>query len=224
MIFDRLAIGTANWGKEYNGTKVPEDDQKQILDYCQCSGIDMIDTATAYEWDWTKASSYFLKTVKIQRGEILPTRDDHVRIMGHTLEAYLAIGDKAGKRLFGSAAGVSIYSVRDAEKLMRFCLPACIQVPYSIFDRRFENYFGSWKANDIKIHVRSVFLRGKLLKKFKPWECIAFCLMNPYIDRVILGADSFEQFKQNLQPLHRMNSAEIHDENILDPRKWKDNK
>lgn len=24
MVFDRLAIGTANWGKEYNGAKVSE--------------------------------------------------------------------------------------------------------------------------------------------------------------------------------------------------------
>jgi hypothetical protein len=44
--------------------------------------------------------------------------------------------------------------------------------------------------------------------------------MNPYIDKVILGADSFEQFRDNLAPLFYMNNLKKDDLNIIDPRKW----
>ena len=181
MIFDRLAIGTANWGKEYNGAKVPEDDQKRILDYCYCSGIDTIHTSKDYGWDWSKVNSFF---------EIITKEEGCVSLYEPPNKAYI------GKIL---------------------------QVPYSIYDRRLEKHFPEWKGDiwECQIHVRSIFLRGKILEAgFTPVQCIAFCLMNPNIDRVILGADSYEQFKNNLKPFHRWNTAEKHDINLLDCRRW----
>ncbi|MCJ7482668.1 MAG: hypothetical protein MUO31_06855 [Thermodesulfovibrionales bacterium] len=206
MIFDRLAIGTANWGREYNGAKVSEDDQKRILDYCQCSGIDMIDTATAYGWDWTKVSSYFNIIVKVKSND----KVDNVIKMAHSLEDYKAIDPVCN--------GCSIYS---PEERMYVYGGSVIQIPYSIYDRRFEPYLESmrYECNNT-IHVRSIFLRGKILKEFSPQQCISFCLMNPNIDRVIIGADSYKQFKENLRPFHDMNVAEKHDINLLDCRKW----
>jgi len=138
MIFNRLAIGTANWGKEYNGSKVSEDDQKRILDYCQCSGIDTIHTSAAYGWDYSKLNSYF---------RIITKEQDCLSIYDYS-EVPLRLSD---------------------EKIL--------QVPYSIYDRRFEGVFPLLKSQVPEIHVRSIFLRGRLLVKFKPWECIAFCLI-----------------------------------------------
>ncbi|KKM22426.1 hypothetical protein LCGC14_1625480 [marine sediment metagenome] len=181
MIFSRLAIGTANWGREYNGTKVPEKDIEKILSYCQCSGIDTIHTSAAYGWDWSKVNSYF-RVITKEKG------------------------------------CVSIYE--PSEVPIALTNQTILQVPYSIYDRRFESMFSSWKGSEI--HVRSIFLRGKLLEKFTPWECIAFCLMNPNVDRVIIGVDSYEQLKDDLRILHRMNSAEITDLDVIDPRRWKE--
>lgn len=225
MIFNRLAIGTANWQKEYNGAKVSEDDQKRILDYCQCSGIDMIDTATAYEWDWTKVSSYFNVVVKVRHEDDI----NYVKstnpycIMAHSYEYYMKeyLLDYSLASGCRGKHGVSLYEAQNLDTYMT-CLDIA-QVPYSIYDRRFEFMTANLKkerTSPIEIHVRSIFLRGKILEKFQSWQCIAFCLMNPHVDRVIIGADSYKQFKENLQPFHDMNAAEKHDINLLDPRLW----
>ena len=212
MIFDRLAIGTGNWGKEYNGAKVSEDDQKRILDYCQCSGIDMIDTATAYEWDWTKVSSYFNVVVKVKShddvGYVRGTKPYCLMSHDNTMDSICCMYD--------GPWGVSCYEP-SARRIGRIS-PDVIQVPYSLYDRRFEHYI---ETEDAEIHVRSIFLRGKIIQAgVEPWKCIAFCLMNPYIDRVIIGADSYEQFKENLRPFPRMDVMKKSNENLLDPRKW----
>lgn len=179
MIFKRLAIGTANWGKKYNGAKVSEDDQKRILDYCQSSGIDTIHASSAYGWDYSGVNSYF---------RIITKEEDCL-------------------------------SVYEPSEIPLKIPQDILMVPYSIFDRRFAIAISD--HSECEVHVRSIFLRGKLLEKFKPWDCIMFCLMNPNIDRVIIGVDSFEQLKDNLRPFHRMVAVEIHDKSILDPRQWK---
>ena len=220
-IFSRLALGTAAWGKEYNGVKISEDEQKRILDYCQCSGIDLIDTATAYEWDWTKISSYFDVVVKVQVGEdinpILET--EPYAILGHNIETYhylRAMNKEFGRTKQHVKRGVSVY-----EPTYDMYGGSIVQIPYSIYDRRWESYIAEQAEDDTyEIHVRSIFLRGKILERFKPWECIAFCLANPYIDRIIIGVDSYQQLKDNLRIFHRWESSSVEDENILDPRKW----
>lgn len=222
-VFKRLGIGTANWGKEYNGSKVPEKDQREILDLCMCKGIDLIDTATAYENNvLDMASSFFKIVTKVQL-------DDDVFEMqrrGSCYYAVLAHGwwKTCGNNLlrlrhegFLERVGISIYT---PEKIPVNNINI-IQVPYSLFDRRFEPYFPELKRRNIEIHVRSIFLRGKVLEKVKPHEAIAFCLMNPYVDRVIMGVDSVDQFKENLDYFHWLDSLKITDENILDPRRWK---
>lgn len=176
-IFSRLAIGSANFGHEYNGAKVSEDDIEKILSYCMSSGIDTIHTSSAYGWDYSKVNSYF---------EIITKEQDCL----------------------------SVYELSEIPFRIQH---DTLMVPYSIFDRRFENVIQRVKC---EVHVRSVFLRGVLLEKFSPTDCIMFALMNPHIDRVIIGVDSYEQLKDNLRPLHRMNSAEVHDLDIIDPRRW----
>ena len=101
-----------------------------------------------------------------------------------------------------------------------------IQLPYSIFDQRFEPYFSELKKRGIEIHVRSVFLQGLFFKKPEELNgnftaikekiktinqisknmntsiasvCIKFALMNENIDKVIVGVDSIENLKENLR-------------------------
>lgn len=215
MIFDRLAIGTANWGRKYNGAKVSEDDQKRILDFCQSSGIDTIDTATAYGWDWSKVNSFFNLIIKVQADDDLKPliKRRPYCIMEHTSKR----GRSEEVRMKAMRYGISVYSRSDidfpVDKDYRYDV---IQLPYSIYDRRFEDLFPLLKGQNTEIHVRSIFLRGRLLQDFNASSCIDFCLMNPCIDKVIIGADSFEQFRDNLRHLHRMNSVRKTDEKFLE--------
>ena len=219
-LFGRLAIGSANWGHEYNGVRVSDDDQHRILDYAMSCGIDMIDTATAYGIDWTKWNSYFKRVIKINENDSLVHIKKIVEsqpycVMAHDDHVLTRLGDVL--RYTSIKKGISIYESFKGyvEKAI-----SVVQLPYSLYDRRFEQEF-EWLTHT-EIHVRSIFLRGKILEKTTPQECIKFCLCNPYVDRVIIGADSFEQFKDNVHWIHEWNRMEKHDEQLLDPRKWSD--
>jgi len=214
-LFSRIGIGTAGWAKPYNGVRVSDDDQKRIMDYAMSCGIDMIDTATAYGVDWTKWSSYFKIVLKIKATDDWSNLPDAWCIMAHESEAIDTCLDAYGKY---PTWGVSAYVPQDLIDIR----PLVVQVPYSLYDRRFEDYFAGLQFANCEIHVRSVFLRGKIFEKTTPQECLKFVLCNPYVDRVIIGADSFEQFRNNVQFIHTWNSMEKHDEQLLDPRKWSD--
>lgn len=209
---NRLAIGTANWGQEYNGVKVPESEQEKILDFCQEVGIDMIDTATAYEWDWTRLEDYFKVIVKVSAGDDISAikAARPCWIMTHNLQEL-----PCAKNI----QGASLYNVEDCLRL-KFQYIDLLQVPYSLYDRRFESLLSMWKECYVQIHVRSIFLRGRILEKATPHECISFCLMNPNVDRVIMGVDSLQQLQDNLAGLIKMDSLKVTDETILDPRQW----
>jgi len=217
VIFDRLAIGTANFGKEYNGVKVPETEQRKILDYCRDVGVDMLDTATAYGTHNIEAEG-FKKVIKwqsaneVRKSEINP--DEVYCMMAHNS----LILDFDGWALFN---GASLYYPGEN---LRAGHCKILQVPYSLYDRRFENIFPALKARGAEIHVRSVFLRGRILEKVLPHDCISFCLMNPYVDRVIIGVDSLEQLKKNLETFVMFDSLKTDDEEIIDPRRWKNEK
>jgi len=228
-LFSRIAIGTANWGREYNGARVSDDDQQRILDYAMSSGIDMIDTATAYGWDWTKVNSYFKVVVKIQdeAGLVLASKEGPYCIMAHAKDVFdgllakysLSIQDKNMK------IGASLYNCEEADNIVE-AFADIIQIPYSLYDRRASCWMEYIKRECplAEIHVRSIFLRGRILEKTTPQECIKFALCNPNIDRVIIGADSYQQFKDNLHFIHEWNRMEKHDLKLLDPRQWEEHK
>ncbi|MFH1847094.1 MAG: aldo/keto reductase [Candidatus Omnitrophota bacterium] len=122
--------------------------------------------------------------------------------------------------------GFSLYAREEAEFLEdRQIAFDIVQVPYSVFDRRFEPYFEKWRKKGIKIFARSVFLQGaafmdpdklkgilgkagarlnrlnELSKRYKiPLHaiCLNFALLNPDVDHVIIGVDSLGQAKMNL--------------------------
>lgn len=218
--FERIAIGTANWGKEYNGVKVSEGDIDKILGYAQCAGIDTIDCATAYGWDWTQVNSFFRKIVKVNANDSMAVLqkiadDDTAEIMAHDFVT-------AQQSLGASCTGISIYTNRDYYNLNSDARDAVstIEVPYSLYDRRFAQFIkDEWEYH--VIIARSIFLRGKIIQDGIPAEeCIKFCLANPYIDKIIIGVDSIEQLQRNLDFIHKWNNLEKHDEALLDPRKW----
>ncbi len=154
--------------------------------------------------------------------------------------------------------GVSIYSPRELEELdkrdIKFDL---VQFPHSIFDRRFEKYARGLKQRNIEIHARSIFLQGLAFMKadqlpghlkeagvplrrladlsFKhgisiPSLCLNFALLNPHIDRVIMGVDGLRHFEENLKSFEdldkvrgiydQLQELSINNEEVLLPHKW----
>ena len=133
-----------------------------------------------------------------------------------------------------------------------------IQFPFSILDQRFVPYLQKLKEMNKEIHVRSVFLQGLVFKpacelsdrflKIKSKLdilnkysdelntsissiCLNFALLNPLIDRVIIGVDSLENLMENLQGLSHKEKVKMiysnlislkeDDENIILPINWK---
>ena len=155
--------------------------------------------------------------------------------------------------------GFSLYYPEELEFLLdnnvEFDL---IQIAYSLFDQRFEKYFPLLHERNIEIHVRSAFLQGlffinpdrlgeyfdkvkkKLLLIHKLSKetglsiasiCINFALLNPNVDKVVIGVDSLNNLKENVNVLKDyeivkkhikfLRTLNINDTNILFPHFWK---
>lgn len=122
--------------------------------------------------------------------------------------------------------GFSLYFTKELDYLLNNNIQFdLIQIPYNIFDRRFEKYFDELKLRNIEIHVRSVFLQGLFFKKPEELSnyfasvkskidkihkksiekgisiaefCLKFAVYNPNIDKVVIGIDSKKQLMENI--------------------------
>lgn len=134
-------------------------------------------------------------------------------------------------------------------------LPDIIQSPLNIFDQRLveSGWLTKLAGQGIRVHVRSIFLQGLLLMPavkrpsyFKPWEsnlnnwlnwcesedigclpaALRFVMMQPEIERVVLGVDSLNQFEEILVDSDSDIRSEMElfrtdDLGLIDPRQWK---
>lgn len=154
--------------------------------------------------------------------------------------------------------GFSLYSPNELETLFDQKVDFDIlQIPYSVFDRRFEKYFDILKSKNIEIHARSIFLQGlafldpdnlegvlikaetslRALQKLSIQNnvpvnalCLNFVLMNPLVDKVLIGVDGLSQLKDNIKNLEDMihvkeiyiqlKKLNIEDEEVLLPYRW----
>ena len=221
-LFKRLAIGTANWAKPYNGKQLEEKEIRDILDYCTCCGIDMLDTAAEYgseEIIGRLANSSFDIVTKgngdIERSLKSLDRD---RVYGYLFRDPDFLSQQFGRTKWKyGKIGTSLYD----DNYNFVGQGGLIQLPYSLMDRRNESRIELLHQSNIEIHVRSIFLRGICLEKATPQECLQFVLTNPCVDRVVIGVDSLDQLKEDIDFIHKWNSMVCNDENIIDPRRWK---
>ena len=121
--------------------------------------------------------------------------------------------------------GYSLYQPEEIDRLEETYYSDMLQVPYNLFDRRFENVINTNLKNikSKKIYVRSIFLRGILLQKnpssisnyFSHWDniflrwkewliqndvdpllaCVNYIKNNHKIERAIVGIDCLKQLK-----------------------------
>jgi len=165
---------------------------------------------------------------------------------------------KLKEKLLIKKVGFSIYYPEELEFLLKNEIKFdIIQLPYNILDRRFEKFFELLKEKHIEIHVRSVFLQGIFFKKDIPIKLLPlkskikkleeisktyniplneilllFVLKNKDIDKVIIGIDSINHLKINLNVFNKLDEKlkvfefvdftyfEEKDEKLILPVNW----
>lgn len=150
--------------------------------------------------------------------------------------------------------GVSIYAPSELEILTSRYRIDLVQAPFNLVDRRMHTtgWLQRLKNEGVEIHTRSAFLQGLLLMsyeaippKFAPWTelwskwhewlscykvspvqaCLAYPLLFPEIDRVIVGVDSVNQLEQIIEaadsPLQvDLPDLQCEEENLINPARW----
>lgn len=266
--------------------KVSEKEVWKILQYAESVGINCLDTAFSYgdselvlgkylrnHTDVFQVVSKLPEISRFRKGmakEFLKATLKRLHLkklhgyLIHKFEDFLkneALWDEVAdlrKQGLIERAGFSLYLPKELEILLKKDIDFdLVQVPYSVFDRRFEKYFPRLKEKNIEIHARSVFLQGlaflaldrlpEALQAVRPQleslrelakergisvEALGlnFVLLNPDINKVIIGVDGLTQLKNNVMSMDSMNDirkiygqlnkVRIEHENFLLPYKW----
>jgi aryl-alcohol dehydrogenase-like predicted oxidoreductase len=234
-VFDRLAIGCANWGPTpygHKGVQCPREEQEKIIGYAMSCGIHTLDTAVAYNVDLSWVPTCFEIVMKVRDGDDVEVAGRAAVIMSHNSEA-VEWARREYRHDLDQRWGQSLYD--PGEPIASTA--QVVQLPYSAFDRRWEEGLGTLHNLHLEIHVRSIFVQGKVFTsdelvfvRFRQYAaklnlpvgtlCILFCLLNPNVDKVIIGVDSEQQLRENLRFFHRLDGFGVDDPNIIDPRRW----
>ena len=126
--------------------------------------------------------------------------------------------------------GFSIYDPNELDVIWNSFFPDIVQVPYNVLDRRLvdSGWLHRMSKAGVKVHVRSIFLQGLLLMNannrpqklerwfsvFDAWDswlqeqeltalqgCLAFVMQDSSIDKIVIGIDNFQQFKEVLSSI-----------------------
>ena len=222
-LFNRIAIGTANWGKKYRGVQISQEDKKHILRVAREWGINTIDTAVAYEndvYDMVGSSEFGDKRWWRIIDKVKTTQDKvgsfPYAILGHGFQDGEMSGwlDEMKESGVCKKTGWSVYSVDPKPT------GDIIQIPYNPYDWHSINYIEHLHKENMEVHVRSVFLAGRALKDFTAQQCISFALMNPKIDKIVVGFDTYEQFEEDIGWIVRIDSKKSYRPDIYDTRRF----
>ncbi|MCK5013478.1 MAG: aldo/keto reductase [Candidatus Omnitrophica bacterium] len=238
--------------------KVSKKEVFEILDHANHVGISYLDTAYSYGdseliiGEYLKENPSEFKIVSklpsmelFNLGKVEESLEESLRriglkrIYGYLVHQFsdILINDDIWNSLVRlkddgriEKIGFSLYSPDELECLLKNELDFdIIQIPYSVFDRRFEGYFDMLKEREIEIQVRSVFLQGLAflssehltgsLQEARPQLeklqqiaeirkisvealCLNFVLLSPHIDKVIIGVDCLAHFENNVVSLN----------------------
>lgn len=250
---DKVALGTAQFGMEYGINnkrgRINQPQVRAILNKAVECGIDTFDTAYDYGeservlGDFIKSCHKRIKIIsKLPVCEsnavkkILKSSLDRLgisKIYGYLIHNFNHYKNECGiwnelKRIRDEdkieKIGFSLYFPSELEFLFEHGLEIdLVQVPFSVFDQRFEPYFPELKKRKVEIFVRSVFLQGILFKKPSELDdyfetikdkikrlntlsresrisivslCLNFVLENKFIDKVVVGIDNLAHLKE----------------------------
>ena len=155
--------------------------------------------------------------------------------------------------------GVSVYTNKEVEAVLLNDAIDIIQLPFNLFDNvnlRSE-VLQKAKSKGKIIHTRSVLLQGLFFKKVDDVNktvrslkneliqlhsisnnnklsiselALGYCLNQKYIDNTLIGVDSIDQLKENLESsnlklsievMSEINSIKVNNLNLLNPSLWK---
>ena len=147
--------------------------------------------------------------------------------------------------------GISIYDFESLKKLTKLYNLDIIQLSYNIFDQRLDDkkILRNLKNKKIEIHARSIFLQGTLLKKrydnlknnylrekLVDWNnwlkvrklqsidvCVSNAILNKDINKIVIGFNSYLQFKRYLKVKLKKNDISFLNTNnkkIINPNLW----
>jgi aryl-alcohol dehydrogenase-like predicted oxidoreductase len=251
---NKIALGTVQFGINYginNSNGIPSDHEiKSILNFAKDNQISFLDTANAYGNVEKKLGDLDINNFKIiSKFSKVNCIEDLEKQLNNTLinlkinkiYGYMAhnadsliempflwdmLVSKKEKGIIEKIA-VSLYTVEQLNNLINLkFIPDIIQIPFSIFDKKFEPLLYKLKNNLIEIHARSVFLQGfyfmnpkYLPKKLMPLKeplkdlikisikykisissiALNYVLQKSLIDKVLIGVDSLSHLKNNLE-------------------------
>ena len=191
-----------------------------------------------------KFKKKIIYAVLIQNAEILLSSKG--RIIYKTLIKLRKLG-------YFNKIGISIYNPYFLEKIESRFKFNIIQLPYNIFYRKVfdQKLLKKLKSKKVEIHARSVFLQGLLLKKnlklpkklnllkkaiikWNIWlknrkisaieACLNLILQNRYIDKLVIGFDSVDNFDEIIKIKKKKIDFKQFKfqikKNLLDPRSW----
>jgi len=252
-LINKICLGTAQFGFEYGINnprgKIPQREVFEILLYCHQIGINYLDTAYNYGESETVIGKFLRQNTKSWDLKIITKLPENENVREVFMESLNRLGirktygylvhnfeffrkknyiwdrmvqlkreGKTEKIGFSLYFPEEYYIIKDLEIDI-------LQIPYNIFDRRFETLLPELKRKGIEIHTRSAFLQGLIFKK--PDELngkfikikdrliyltelaresglplssifLNFCSINKYIDKVLIGVDNLEQLKNNI--------------------------
>lgn len=251
----KLAIGTVQFGLDYgiqNRKKVERSEIIKILQVAKKNNINTLDTAAGYGESErvlgsviSEADMEFRIVSKISQavsGQIKQQLLESLkRLNAVNLYACMFHDFKMLKKNIlcfkelqacsedglVEKVGVSLYYPEEWEFLQKKRItPDIIQIPYNLFDRRFEKLLPEIKRAGVEIHVRSVFLQGLLcippasldqyflpalptLQKMKelasiekasvPELAFRFVSENKYIDYIVVGMTTEAELIDNIR-------------------------
>ena len=252
----KIILGTAQFGLDYginNVTgKLSENDLTLLLNHAYNNGVEFLDTAVLYGDSETRIGDYLKNSqnhFRIVSKTPDCTKDElefHLKsslkklntkkLYGYLLHSFKTfVKDKTivselhrlKEKSLVDKIGFSIYYPDELKILIDEKIPFNIlQLPYNLFDRRFESWFEELSEKNVEIHVRSVFLQGlffiepeKLTNHFLSVKnklvelntiakelkvdvltlALCFILNNRFINKVIVGVDNINQLEQLLK-------------------------
>ena len=192
MTTSKLVLGTAQIGMDYGIAntrgRIPLKEVHQIFDFAFLHGISILDTATNYGDSERIIGGYIRGSAnKFNIISKLPAVSDGSHAI-KSLEQSLKILNV--KKLFGylfhdfnsfinnpsifhqlfdhggaEKIGFSVYSPEQVTKLWELKIKfKIIQLPYNVFDRRFDKVMSRLREEGCEIHARSAFLQGLVFK------------------------------------------------------------
>lgn len=264
-ISKKIAIGTAQFGLDYgiNNMKgrMSDEELNDVLNICSESGIECIDTAYSYGDSEERIGKYTKKNnfriiSKLPGCSAMEVEnkvcESLARLNIESVYGYLVHNAETLKKnpeVFSelrrikdkgliNKIGFSLYSTDELETLFNDEIDFdIIQVPYNIFDRRFESYFQILKEKNIEVHTRSVYLQGlffikpdKLNAWFAPVKdkiiylneiskksgigihhlCFSFVNKNTFVDKIVIGVDGKEHLLNLLHAGNELDKALIY--------------